>query len=350
VLIREKLFRIPGDQYWKTYENKPRNLKTKNGFIEKVTEIKTNFEIKSKLQLLYQQQNPADVEQVECYLHLQQSIIKGETETETLRHLALETMNTRYPQDKWLHIFTDGCQLDRYINAGAGIYCELSSCYMPMGQHSTAFDGEIEAIRTALRLLNLHQNKFERAVIFSDSKAAILFAGSTETVISTEAKNCQALIRQLKAKHKQIALQWIPGHCQIAGNEHADALAKKGPKITHKRIREISYHSIKLHLKQVFRSVCRHELETKLSQKPWKQEIAKIPDRPRRKAVTEFRLCVGHDCLGIHLHRIGIRPDPYCMLCSLHEPMDRNHRRQCTALSNRAECERYWEARTKNGG
>jgi hypothetical protein len=35
---------------------------------------------------------------------------------------------------------------------------------MPLGQHSTAFDGEIEAIRTALHLLNLHQNKFERAV------------------------------------------------------------------------------------------------------------------------------------------------------------------------------------------
>ena len=129
-------------------------------------------------------------------------------------------MKTRYPQDKWLHIFTDGSQIDGYINAGAGIHCELFSCYMPLGQHSTAFDGEIEAIHTALHLLNLHQNKFERAVIFSDSKAAILSVGSTE------AKDCQVLIRQLKAKHKQIALQWIPGHSQIAGIEYADTLLK----------------------------------------------------------------------------------------------------------------------------
>jgi hypothetical protein len=97
-------------------------------------------------------------------------------------------------------------------------------------------------------------------------------------VISTEAKDCQVLIRQLKAKHKQAALQWIPGHCQIAGNEHADALSKKGAKITQTHIRETSYRSIKLHLKQMFQSVYRHELETKLSQRPWKQEIAKIPD------------------------------------------------------------------------
>jgi ribonuclease HI len=256
-------------------------------------------------------------------------------------------MNNRHTQDKWLHIFTDGSQIDGYINAGAGIYCEIFSCYMPLGKNSIAFDGEIEAICTALRLLNLYQNKFERTLTFSVSKAAILSLGSTETVISTEAKDSQVLMRQLKAKHKQTALQWIPGHCQKAGNEQADALAKKGTKIKQTHVRETSYHSLKLHLKQVFQSVHRHELETKLSQKQWKQEISKIPDWPRRKTVAEFRLYVGHDCLGTHLHRNGIRPDPYCMLCSPHEPTDRNHLGQCTALSNRTECERCWEARTK---
>jgi ribonuclease HI len=50
--------------------------------------------------------------------------------------------------------------------------------------------------------------------------------------------DCQALTQQLKVKHKQIALQWILGHCQIAGNEHADALAKKGAKIIQTHTRE----------------------------------------------------------------------------------------------------------------
>ena len=172
------------------------------GFIQNVTEIQTKLEIKSKPQPLHQRRNPVNAEQVECYLHLQPNIVKGEIGTDTLRHLALETMNIRYPPDKWLHILSVGCQIDGYINAGAGIYCEIFSCYMALGQHSTARDGEIEPINTALRLPNLHQNKFERAVIFSDSKAAIRSAGSTETVISTEARDCQALIGQLKAKHK----------------------------------------------------------------------------------------------------------------------------------------------------
>ena len=73
---------------------------------------------------------------------------------------------------------------------------------MSLGQHSSAFDGEIEAIHTTLRLLNLHLNKFETSVTFSDSKAAKLSAGSTETVTSTETKDCQILIGELKAKHK----------------------------------------------------------------------------------------------------------------------------------------------------
>jgi hypothetical protein len=97
-------------------------------------------------------------------------------------------------------------------------------------------------------------------------------------ITTMEARDCQDLIRQLMTKHKQIALQWIPGHCQITGNEQADALAKKGAKITQTYIMETPYHSVKLYLKQVFQREYRHELEKRLSNKPWKQEISKVPD------------------------------------------------------------------------
>ena len=50
---------------------------------------------------------------------------------------------------------------------------------------------------------------------------------------------------------------------------------------------------------------------------------------------------------SVTMDRIGIRPEPLLHACSLREPMDRNHLGQCTALSNKTECERYWEARTK---
>ena len=133
----------------------------------------TKLVIKSKHQPLHQRRNTVDIEQA---IHHLQKIIKGETETETLRHLALETMNTRYPKDKCLHILTDGSQIEGYINTGAGIHCELFFCYMPLGQQWTAFDGGIETIPTTLRF---HHNKFETAAFFSDPKAAVLSETST---------------------------------------------------------------------------------------------------------------------------------------------------------------------------
>ena len=162
-------------------------------------------------------------------------------------------MNTRYPPRQVAAHFYRWLPIRRIHKSGC-----WHRLWTFLLLHTTR--ATFEAICTALRLLNLHQNKFERAVIFSDPKATVLSAGSTETKISPEVRGCQDLIRQLKAKHKQIALQWIPGHCQIAENEQADTLAEKGTKITQIHVRETYYHTFKLHLKQVFQSVYRHEL------------------------------------------------------------------------------------------
>ena len=43
-----------------------------------------------------------------------------------------------------------------------------------------------------------------------------------------------------------------------------------------------------------------------------KQEIINIPNGPRRAYVAQFRLSTGHDCLGKHLHRFGIKHQPAC--------------------------------------
>jgi hypothetical protein len=56
--------------------------------------------------------------------------------------ISVITMNTGYPQDKWLHVFTGGSQIEGYITAGAGIHWEPFSCYMPLGQQWTAFGGD----------------------------------------------------------------------------------------------------------------------------------------------------------------------------------------------------------------
>jgi hypothetical protein len=43
----------------------------------------------------------------------------------------------------------------------------------------------------------------------------------------------------------------------------------------------------------------------------------------------------------------GCTLHPFCVLCNLHEPMERNHLGQRAAWTNGTECERYLETRTK---
>jgi hypothetical protein len=63
---------------------------------------------------------------------------------------ALETIHMLYPEQDWLHVYTDNSG-----KAGAGIYCKLYRFYLSLGQHATHIDGEREALTTALIHLGL---------------------------------------------------------------------------------------------------------------------------------------------------------------------------------------------------
>ncbi|GFR32544.1 uncharacterized protein TNCT_521411 [Trichonephila clavata] len=67
-------------------------------------------------------------------------------------------------------------------------------------------------------------------------------------------------------------------------------------------------------------------LLSRVSERSWKIGLNQdISDKFREKAVAEFRLLLGHDCLADHLHRSGIFESPNCPLCKKDEVMDRNH-------------------------
>ena len=122
----------------------------------------------------------------------------------------------------------DGSKICHNFNntAGAGIYSKLFCSYISLGPNSTHFDGELEAINSALKQLFYHINLFNKAVIFSDSKSALQAIYTSVCTTKRTAEIYQS-IKHLQSLHKLIVLQWIPSHCGILGNEKADALAKK---------------------------------------------------------------------------------------------------------------------------
>jgi ribonuclease HI len=62
--------------------------------------------------------------------------------------------------------------------------------------------------------------------ICSDSKAALL-ALSSYTISSKLLHQCWLLLQDL-SNNNRVRLFWVPGHCDIKGNEEADRLARMG--------------------------------------------------------------------------------------------------------------------------
>ncbi|GFS39574.1 hypothetical protein TNIN_327231 [Trichonephila inaurata madagascariensis] len=76
---------------------------------------------------------------------------KKEADSQTLRILSLETLNTLYSEGKWLYVFTDGSKLTDNINVGAGV---SSAIYSPSMHQYTALILMLRLLVYALLYLN----------------------------------------------------------------------------------------------------------------------------------------------------------------------------------------------------
>lgn len=90
---------------------------------------------------------------------------------------------------------------------------------------------------------------------------------SNKTSTSLDILDSKTQIQNLQSKNKNIVQQWKPGHCQIHGNEQADALDKKGTTILQINQQDASYHTAKLHLKKITKHSFQQELLARTSQK-----------------------------------------------------------------------------------
>ncbi|GFX51313.1 putative RNA-directed DNA polymerase from transposon X-element [Trichonephila clavipes] len=96
--------------------------------------------------------NPLDYAILDIRLDLVMNVRKRDLSRTALHAIALETINTRFPPEEWLHIYTDGSLLDFAQGAGIGVFSHLFF-YLHAGPLTTHFDGEVEAIHIALQQL-----------------------------------------------------------------------------------------------------------------------------------------------------------------------------------------------------
>jgi len=111
--------------------------------------------------------------------------------------------------------------------AGAGVYVPIDGeeLVLPLGHHTTVFQAEVYALLICAKLESLlHRNNCSIAIC-SDSLAAIKAVSAHKATSGLVADAMSAL--KTLAVYNSLRLIWVPGHCGIAGNEKADALAKQ---------------------------------------------------------------------------------------------------------------------------
>ena len=145
-----------------------------------------------------------------------------------------------------VHIFTDGSCASGKVGAST-ILCTSDApdveTKLGLPQHSTAFEAEIAALRTAVEQLTRKQDpRWKRAIIFSDSQAA-LKAICSSAMQYPDVNAIQDMVLSQTALHS-IRFTWVKAHRGNAGNERADQLAKEAAELPPSR--ELTFSSCEI--------------------------------------------------------------------------------------------------------
>ncbi|GIY48975.1 hypothetical protein CDAR_613751 [Caerostris darwini] len=96
--------------------------------------------------------------------------------------------------------------MEQRINSGAEVFCDLYSVYAPVGRLASAYDGVVEALRFDLTQLQCRTEQFTKAVILSNSKAALLAINSSLSPQFTSIEKCISCLEDLDSKGKDNVL------------------------------------------------------------------------------------------------------------------------------------------------
>ena len=241
-----------------------------------------------------------------------------------LKLCAYETIDN-YPKSA-IQAFTDGSAFKATTFAGYGIYLKYPDNTSldwnePCGSVCSNYIAEIRAITTAVEIVHQQFETGERTptdlVVFSDSKSAHQALENLHDSRQQEIKELAQSINSLHESYKtRIVLQWIPGHADIAGNEKADHLAKKGARMEQPNL-PVSQETVK----QILRNNIKEEwlncwtkgttdraVYTEMVKQNPKDNIGQMH---RADQCTIFQLRTGHNKLNYHLNKLNPQ-HPHC--------------------------------------
>ena len=305
--------------------------------IQKKSILTVADELKEKYRLpenrqplsLFDQEHPPNIKTTTPIIKtsLIEDINKKNSDVVSLMYAAQRTIDS-YP-DEWIHIYTDGSAFKGTMNAGYGARVQFpdqtrEELFESCGAHSSNYEAEAKAIDASLHhISNIFQQKVKQSnniVIFSDAKSVLEALRNEDLKDMTIRKLTRTISNFIAAHTVDITLQWIPGHTNIPGNEHADKLAKQGARCPQQN-NTASMNTAKQIINQNKKEDWRNEWANNATGRSiFNYMTTPNPKDPinslkREEQVTIFRLRSQHAPLNSHLKRIGVVTDSRCPLC-----------------------------------
>jgi ribonuclease HI len=142
----------------------------------------------------------------------------------------VEHTNNQYPRHSWTRVYTDGSAEQAVRSGGAGVYIKYpggreeslslaTSCYM------TNFKAAAVAIQAGATHASSSLDTSDNIVFFTDALSVLQALQSSR---DKELNHLSAALSSLCRTHT-VALQWLPSHCGVLGNETANLLPRKAP-------------------------------------------------------------------------------------------------------------------------
>ena len=267
---------------------------------------------------------------IEINTELIEPVRKGEC-TEKLKAVTLATIEEKYKDH--LQIYTDGSKVaDSTTSAICVPELNIKRGWKLEGKDTiTIMGAEMLAISKALEWTALNQELLEKKeiAILSDSKSSLEALKSLSTSKYAEQENLIYRLAEIIAENGSVvALQWVPSHINLAGNDAADEMANEAHNFRALTPCPLSIEEGKRKVKKAAAQAWQAEYDTQkdnLLMGDIKSTIGYWPWTTHKNRAAETalaRLRISHVELNSYMHRFNQADSPLCQTCKIPETVD----------------------------
>ena len=217
-----------------------------------------------------------------------------------------------------IKIYTDGSAAAGLADGGAAAVVTTGPPTQPNvvetikhtgRKFTSSYEEELAALESAISWIAANENFHHRRILLcTDSQSLCKALRSTNPELASVSKRLDSL-------RAELSIQWIPGHCDIPGNELADAAAKSASELDEERP-PISVNAAWTTIKKNIRDPppTHARIVATYTGHSSSRDASEIDNRSDQVLLARLR-SGHHPAFRAYLHRMDPDVDPTCPIC-----------------------------------